>query len=155
MNALNDQRMIQALYRASQAGVHVDLIVRGHSRLRPGFEGVSDNIRVISILGRFLEHTRVYYFAHDGAPEVYIGSADWMSRNLEDRVEAIIPVREAPLRDRIIDMLERALADERSAWELAADGRYVQRVPGDDEQKGLQEQLMEKAKHRPHHTQSN
>jgi polyphosphate kinase len=155
MNALNDQRMIQALYRASQAGVHVDLIVRGHSRLRPGFDGVSDNIRVISILGRFLEHTRVYYFAHDGAPEVYIGSADWMSRNLEDRVEAIIPVREAPLRDRIIDMLERALADERSAWELAADGRYVQRVPGDDEQKGLQEQLMEKAKHRPHHTQSN
>jgi len=155
MNALNDQRMIQALYRASQAGVQVDLVVRGHSRLRPRLPGFSDNIRIISILGRFLEHTRAYHFANDGAPEVYIGSADWMSRNLEDRVEAIVRVRKAPLRDRIIDMLERALADERSAWELAAGGRYVQRVPSDGEEPmGLQEQLMEKAKHHPHHAHS-
>lgn len=143
MNALNDKQMIQALYRASRAGVQVDLVVRGHSRLRPGLSGYSDNIRVISILGRFLEHTRVYYFANDGAPEVYIGSADWMSRNLEDRVEAIVHVKDVLLRDRIIHVIERALADERSAWDLGPDGRYVQRVPPEADNPGLQDQLME------------
>ena len=93
MNALNDTGIIKELYRASQAGVNVDLIVRGHCRMRPGLEGISDNVRVYSILGRFLEHTRIYYFENRGEPEVLMGSADWMSRNLNSRVEAIVPVR--------------------------------------------------------------
>jgi polyphosphate kinase len=145
MNALNDKRMIQELYRAAQAGVDIDLVVRGHSRLRPGLEGFSEQIRVTSILGRFLEHTRVYYFGNGGAPEVFLGSADWMSRNLEDRVEAIVQVKDSTLRDRIIAIIERALNDNRSAWELDATGRYVQRTPDAPDALGLQEQLMEEA----------
>jgi len=145
MNALNDKQMIQELYRAAQAGVDIDLVVRGHSRLRPGLDGFSGRIRVTSILGRFLEHTRVYYFGNGGAPEVFLGSADWMSRNLEDRVEAIVHVKDDTLRDRIIAIIERALNDTRSAWELDATGRYVQRTPDTPDALGLQEQLMEEA----------
>ena len=156
MNALNDEGMIQALYRAAQAGVSIDLVVRGHCRLRPGLEGFSDTIRVRSILGRFLEHTRVYTFGNNGAPRVFIGSADWMSRNLNDRVEAIVEVSSEDLRMRILDTLEMALTDRRSAWELHADGRYVQHVPNaPDEGSGpppddgaLQERLMYAAQHR-------
>ncbi len=151
MNALNDKKIIQDLYRAAQAGVNIDLVVRGHSRLRPGLDGFSDRIRVISILGRFLEHTRVYYFANGGSAEVYLGSADWMSRNLEDRVEAIVQVKDNTLRDRIISIIERALNDPRSVWELEASGRYVQRTPDTPGAHGLQEQLMAEAteRHRP------
>jgi polyphosphate kinase len=151
MNALNDKKIIQELYRAAQAGVNIDLVVRGHSRLRPGLDGFSEQIRIISILGRFLEHTRVYYFANGGSPEVFLGSADWMSRNLEDRVEAIVQVKDTTLRDRIISIIERALNDSRSAWALDATGRYVQRVPASPNAPGLQEQLMAEAieRHRP------
>jgi polyphosphate kinase len=149
MNQLNDEGIIEELYRASRAGVQVDLIVRGHCRLRPGLEGYSDNIRVISILGRFLEHTRIYYFGNDGASEVYIGSADWMSRNLNDRVEAIVEVKEARHKERLIDVLDRALADQRSAWDLHSDGRYVQRAPSSpDDEQSFQEQLMARARRR-------
>ncbi|MFP4228692.1 MAG: polyphosphate kinase 1 [Salinivenus sp.] len=145
MNQLNDEGIIEHLYRAAQAGVDIDLIVRGHCRLRPGLDGVSESIRVMSILGRFLEHSRVYYFGNDGAPEVYIGSADWMSRNLDDRVEAIAEVTDPQHRMHLIGLLDRALHDPRTAWDLRSDGRYVQRQPEDPDALGFQEQLMVEA----------
>jgi polyphosphate kinase len=149
MNQLNDEGIIEELYRASQAGVEIDLIVRGHCRLRPRLENYSENIRVISILGRFLEHTRIYYFGNDGDDEVYIGSADWMSRNLNDRVEAIVEVQTPNHKERLRDLLDRALSDRRSVWDLGADGRYTQRVPdSSDEATGFQEQLMAQARTR-------
>ncbi len=133
MNALDDITMIHSLYRASQAGVAIKLIVRGHCRLRPGIPGVSDNIEVISIIGRFLEHDRLFYFHNDGDPEVFFGSADWRRRNLSDRVEAIIRVQDKRLRNRLISILEYALRDNRLAWDLLPDGRYIQRMPTKDE----------------------
>ena len=145
MNQLNDESIISELYRASRAGVQIDLIVRGHCRLRPGLENYSENIRVISILGRFLEHTRIYYFGNQGTPEIYIGSADWMSRNLNDRVEAVVEVKESQHKDRLTDLLELALSDQRSAWELSPTGRYTQRVPSSPDETGLQERLMARA----------
>ena len=129
MNALVDAEMIEALYRASQAGVEIDLIVRGICCLRPQVPGLSDRIRVISIIGRFLEHSRVWYFANDSKPEYYIGSADWMPRNFDRRVECAVPVEDPQLHLRLMALLETCLSDNRQAWELAADGRYVQRVP--------------------------
>ena len=149
MNALNDTQIIQELYRASQAGVQVDLIVRGHCRLRPGLEGYSENIRVISILGRFLEHTRIYCFHNNGDPKAFIGSADWMNRNLDDRVEVVVAVEDEKLRNRLVAVLELALSDQRSAWELHADGSYVQRQPSTaDEETDFQERLMQWARQR-------
>ncbi|PSQ95124.1 MAG: polyphosphate kinase 1 [Bacteroidetes bacterium SW_9_63_38] len=143
MNQLNDEGIIEELYRASQEGVEIDLIVRGHCRLRPRLENYSENIRVISILGRFLEHTRIFYFGNDGDDEVYLGSADWMSRNLNDRVEAIVEVKTPTHKKRLRTLLNRALTDRRSAWDLHADGRYVQRTPtAPNEATGFQEQLM-------------
>src|SRR6202044_2593827 len=101
MNALLDKNIITALYAASQAGVKIDLIVRGVCALRPGVRGVSDNIRVRSIVGRFLEHSRIYYFGNGGDEEIYMGSADWMPRNLYERVEVLVPLRDEVLRDRV------------------------------------------------------
>lgn len=129
MNGLDDGPIIQALYAASQAGVDVELIIRGHSRLRPGVPGFSERIRVISILGRFLEHDRVFTFYNDGDLDVLIGSADWKRRNLSDRIEAIVPVHDVGLKARLMSYLEQALSDPRGAWDLHADGRYVQRTP--------------------------
>ncbi|MEX2570012.1 MAG: polyphosphate kinase 1 [Gemmatimonadota bacterium] len=129
MNALDDAGIIQRLYAASQAGVQIDLIVRGHTRLRPGLAGYSENIRIISIIGRFLEHDRIYWFANGGDAEVFIGSADWRQRNLDERVEVVTPVQDAALRDRLTAILEMALADNRLAFDLDAEGRYVQRRP--------------------------
>ena len=124
-----DADIIDALYRASQAGVRIDLIVRGFCCLRPGVPGLSENIRVMSIVHRFLEHSRLYYFANDGAPQYYIGSADWMSRNLSDRVEAITPI-ESPLLQKELDyILKAVLADRAQAWDLQSDGTYVRRRP--------------------------
>ena len=111
----------------------MDLIVRGHSRLRPGLTGYSDNIRVISIVGRFLEHDRIYYFHNQGDPEIFMGSADWRERNLNERVEVVVPVLEVALKDRLVQILHYALNDNRLAWELHPDGRYVQRSPAPDE----------------------
>ncbi len=143
MNALDDGEMIQQLYRASQAGVQIDLVVRGHCRLRPGLKGFSENVRVISIIGRFLEHSRIYYFSNNGDPLVYIGSADWQRRNLDDRVEAVVGVKDPALRDRLVRVLRYALDDQRSAWDLHPDGRYVQRIPRKKaEEIGFQELLM-------------
>ena len=118
--------MIQALYRASQAGVPIDLIVRGSCRLRPGLPGISENIRVRSILGRFLEHHRVYCFHAGGEDVVYIGSADWMERNLVRRVEVGLPIVDAVLKARLLDEgLDVYWLDNVQAWELGSDGRYT------------------------------
>ncbi len=129
MNALEDADVTQALYRASQAGVQVDLIVRDTCRLRPGIPGLSENVRVVSLVGRFLEHARIYHFANDGEDEYYLGSADLMQRNLENRVEVLAPVEEPRLREDLDALLESQLCDSRAAWDMQPDGRYVQRVP--------------------------
>ena len=146
MNGLDDVPIIQGLYRASQAGVEIDLIVRGHCRLRPGVPGVSETIRVVSILGRFLEHDRIFLFGNAGEPEVFLGSADWKRRNLSGRIEAIVPVRDDELRGRLRGVLDAALADNRSAWDLHVDGHYVQRAPASGEPvRALQDLLIERA----------
>jgi polyphosphate kinase len=147
MNAMDDGQIIRELYRASQAGVKVDLLVRGHCRLRPGLPGYSENIRVVSILGRFLEHSRIYYFENDGAPEVFIGSADWQRRNLDDRVEVVVPVEDPVLKGRLARTLEFGLIDPVLAWDLQPDGRYIRRA-GEHLQEGSQNVLMERARHR-------
>ena len=124
MNALEDPKMLRLLYQASQAGVKVDLLVRGFCCLRPGVPGVSENIRVISVVGRFLEHSRIYYFRNGGAEEVYVGSADLMRRSLRHRVEIVFPVRNPKLVGRLKEMLSIYLADEAKSRHLASDGRY-------------------------------
>ncbi|HKW46401.1 MAG TPA: polyphosphate kinase 1 [Gemmatimonadaceae bacterium] len=129
MNALVDPETIEALYRASRAGVEIELVVRGICCLRPGVPGVSDNISVVSIVGRFLEHSRLFYFANGGAEEFYIGSADWMQRNFDRRVEAVAPVEDSTLHERLRSLLRTCLEDNRLAWELAADGSWRQRTP--------------------------
>lgn len=146
MNALDDLSIIKALYRASQAGVRIDLIIRGHSRLRPGLSGYSDHIRVMSILGRFLEHDRIFYFHNNGSPRTFIGSADWRGRNLDERVELIAPIENPALQDRLIQILEAAISDERPAWDLDANGYYVQRQANSEgELCDFQEYLMQAA----------
>ena len=130
MNQLEDAEVIQALYRASQAGVPIDLVVRGFCCLRPGVPGLSENIRVMSVIGRFLEHSRVFYFLnHGGAEEFYLASADWMSRNLSHRVEAAVPIEDPSLQSRLREILDITLADNRQAWDLKPDGTYIQRTP--------------------------
>ncbi len=124
MNSLTDPETIRALYRASQAGVKIDLIIRGACCLKPGVPGISENIIVRSIVGRFLEHARVFQFDNGGKPEAYIGSADWMSRNFFRRVEFVFPVEDPALRDRIRHILNRQLADNAKAWHLETDGSY-------------------------------
>jgi polyphosphate kinase len=130
MNGLVDREVIQLLYRASQAGVDVDLLVRSMCCLRPGVPGVSDRIRVRSIVGRFLEHSRVWYFRNGGNEDVYIGSADLMPRNLDRRIEIMAPLKNAELRRRMFDILQTYLADNVKARELRPDGRYVRVRPG-------------------------
>jgi polyphosphate kinase len=130
MNALVEEGVIRALYAASAAGVSIDLIVRGACSLRPGVPGVSENIRVRSILGRFLEHHRVWYFENDGEPDVWLSSADWMGRNLFRRVEVAFPVRDPALRKRVVDEgLKAYLADNCEAWQLDAEGRWTRIRP--------------------------
>ncbi|MBE7381216.1 MAG: polyphosphate kinase 1 [Leptolyngbya sp. SIO1E4] len=151
MNALVDADMIRGLYEASQAGVEIDLIIRGICCLRPGVPGVSDRIRVISIIGRFLEHARIFYFANDGEEEIYIGSADWMPRNLDRRVEAVTPVEDPVLGQELRDILDIMLTDNRQAWELGAEGFYTQRTPGKDgDVRNTHEILMQRAQQRDH-----
>lgn len=142
-NALEDAGITRALYRASQAGVKVDLIVRDTCRLRPGIPGLSENIRVLSIVGRFLEHARVVYFHNGGDEEYYIGSADLMKRNLNSRVEVLAPVEAPALRKEIRRFLDLQVEDQRSAWEMRSDGSYVQRQPAVADAKGCQELLIE------------
>ena len=149
MNAVDDVKIIRKLYEASQAGVQIDLIIRGHSRLRPGLKGYSDNIRIISILGRFLEHDRVFYFYNNGEPLTYIGSADWRGRNLNDRVELIAPIEEPALQRQLIETLELALSDNRLAWDLDPHGNYSLRYPDSpDDERNFHKILMKQAKKR-------
>ena len=134
VNALNEPQVVRALYAASRAGVRIDLIVRGACTLRPGVPGVSDNIRVRSIVGRFLEHSRVYWFANDGAPETWCASADWLERNLLRRVETCFPIVDPVIAKRVYDeALENYLADNTGAWELQSDGSYVALSPAEGE----------------------
>ena len=149
MNALEDADITRALYEASRAGVQVDLIVRDTCRLRPGLPGLSENVRVISIVGRFLEHARVYYFRNGGDEEYFIGSADCMKRNLESRVEVVAPVESETLRKELRAFLDVQLEDHRNAWEMQPDGSYVQRQPRTpEEEKGCQDRLIEMAHQR-------
>jgi polyphosphate kinase len=144
MNALVDAEVIAALYEASRAGVEVDLIVRGICCLRPGVPGVSDRIRVISILGRFLEHSRAFLFQNAGEEECYITSADWMPRNLLRRVETAVPLEDAGHRATLRQCMETMLQDNRQAWDLGSDGRYSQRTPAPGEpERGSQRVLAE------------
>ena len=145
INAMEDADIIAALYRASQAGVRVELSVRDTCRLRPGIPGLSEHIRVISIVGRFLEHARIYYFRNGGDEEYYIGSADCMKRNLESRVETLVPVESPQLRRELRAVLKLQMTDGRSAWELQSDGSYVQRT---DAERGTQELLIDRAERR-------
>ena len=146
MNSLVDTEVIQTLYEASQAGVEIDLIVRGICCLRPKLPGISDKIRVISIIGRFLEHSRIFYFHNDGKEEIYIGSADWMTRNLSRRVEAVTPIESPEIFSDLQEILGVMLADNRKAWELQSDGTFVQRKPEkDEEERSTHDTFMEMA----------
>jgi len=134
MNALNEPEVVRALYEASQAGVEIDLIVRGACALRPGIAGVSDSIRVRSVVGRFLEHHRVWWFGNDGEPELFCSSADWLERNLLRRVETAFPILDPQVADRVRrEGLLNYLADNQNAWQLRADGRYEKCAPGKGE----------------------
>ena len=146
MNALNEPQVVRALYQASQAGVQIDLIVRGACTLRPGVPGISENIRVRSIVGRFLEHHRVYWFANDGAPDLFCSSADWLERNLLRRIETGFPILSPELARRVYDeALANYLADNLSAWELQSDGEYARVQPvGDDAPHSAQACLLDK-----------
>jgi polyphosphate kinase len=134
MNAMDDPTIARKLYEASQAGVSVDLIVRGNCRMRPGIAGVSDRVSIISVIGRFLEHSRIFYFENAGEPKYYIGSADWMRRNLSNRVEAAVPIEDPRLQESIYHILQTALADRRQAWEMLPDSRYRQRRPPNEDE---------------------
>ncbi|WP_084696302.1 polyphosphate kinase 1 [Salisaeta longa] len=150
MNELGDRQIIAALYRAAQAGVTVELVVRGHCRLRPGLDGYSETVRVVSIVGRFLEHDRIFYFHNDGAPDVYISSADWQRSRLDDRVEIAAPILDADHKERLVTLLRTAL-DSPTGWRLQSDGRYL-RASAAPATEGVQEHLMrqhEKATPRP------
>ena len=143
MNALVEPEAIVALYRASQAGVQIDLIVRGVCALRPGVSGVSDGIRVRSIVGRFLEHSRVFYFANDGDAEIFCSSADWMDRNFFRRVEIAFPIRRQKYRDDILRDLDTYLRDDCQAWELDANGTYTRVARRDGAPSCAQIELLE------------
>jgi polyphosphate kinase len=156
MNQLEDRELCEAIVRASRAGVAIDLIVRGFSVLAPGVAGATENVRITSVIGRFLEHSRIYYFQNGSQDpvggEFYIGSADWMRRNLSERVEAITPVEAAPLRARLWEVLDVMLHDHRQAWDMRPDGTYVQRRPVESatgpEAVGTQQTLMELTRRR-------
>ena len=142
VNALIEPQIIDALYRASAAGVKVDLIVRGICSLRPGIPGLSENIQVRSIVGRFLEHSRVYYFHNDGKEEFFCSSADWMDRNFFRRTETCFPIRQRPLKERLKADLELFLADNCQAWRMNGDGSYEKLQPGDEKPVSAQQTLL-------------
>jgi polyphosphate kinase len=143
MNSLLDPPCIRALYRASQAGVDVELNIRGICALRPGVQGVSENIRVVSVVGRFLEHSRIYSFERPDDHRIYIGSADLMPRNLYNRVELVAPVEDEANRDQLADVLERGFADNANSWELGPDGVWSRRTINGDQPRSLQSELLE------------
>ncbi len=134
MNSLAHREIIPALYKASCAGVKIKLLVRGICCLKPGIEGISDNIEVRSIIGRFLEHSRIFYFKNNGNEEVYLSSADWMSRNLHKRVELMFQVKAKKLKQKLIDILDIYWKDNQNSWVLNYDGNYYKRQPSENEE---------------------
>jgi polyphosphate kinase len=144
MNSLVDATCIRALYEASSAGVPVELNVRGICCLRPGVPDVSENIRVVSIVGRFLEHSRIYAFQRGDATRVLMGSADLMPRNLDSRVELVTPVEEPGLRAEMLDVLTRCFAENANAWELDAEGTWTRLTPENGQRRSVQEELRER-----------
>jgi polyphosphate kinase len=146
INALEDVDIVRALYRASQRGVTIDLIVRDTCRLRPGLEGVSSTVKVVSVIGRFLEHGRIFYFHNGGRPEYYIGSADAMQRNLEKRVEVLCPIEDPRLQGELRHILDIELSDQRGAWDMQPDGSYLHRTGLNA--KHSQQQLIERTERR-------
>lgn len=143
MNALTEPRLIRALYKASQSGVQIDLIVRGICSLRPGLPGISENIRVRSVLGRFLEHSRVYYFYNEGQEELYLASADWMHRNMFRRIEVAFPIENEEHKARVIrEGLRIHLEDNAFAWVLNSDGSYTRQQPGPDEKPQISQRIL-------------
>jgi len=148
INALEDQDIVRALYEASQAGVQIDLIVRDSCRLRPGIVGLSESIRVFSVVGRFLEHSRIFYFKNDESPEYYIGSADTMNRNLEHRVEVLVPVEDPELQAGLRGIIDTLLSDEYSIWQMNADGSYTRLQGKQEDGKGSQQALIRQAQER-------
>jgi polyphosphate kinase len=146
MNALEDPDIVEKLYEAGKRGVEIDLIVRGICRLRPGIPGVSDSIRVHSVVGRFLEHSRIFRFGEDD-PAYFTGSADWMTRNLDRRVEAVAPVEDPDLRSELDSILSIMLADNRKRWVMQPDGSYVQKRPkSGDAPRGTHTVLMDRTR---------
>ena len=127
MNALEDADITRALYEAAMAGVHIDLIVRDTCRLRPGLPGLTENTQVIGVVGRFLEHARIYYFHNGGKEEYFIGSADLMKRNLESRVEVVTPVEDSKLRQELRLIIDVQLSSRKNVWDMQADGSYIER----------------------------
>jgi polyphosphate kinase len=143
MNSLLDAPCIRALYRASQAGVQVQLNVRGICALRPRVPGVSDQVEVVSVVGRFLEHSRIYSFERAGEEErVFVGSADLMPRNLYNRVELVTPVEDPRIRGQLLDVLDRCLSDNTNAWVLGPDGNWTRRHPN-GEPRNVQRELID------------
>jgi polyphosphate kinase len=143
MNSLLDAPCIRALYRASQAGVQVDLNIRGICALRPGVAGISENIKVVSVVGRFLEHSRIFSFERPDETRIFIGSADLMPRNLYNRVELLTPVEDEANREQLADVLDRAFADDTNAWELGSDGVWSRRTTNGDPPRNMQNELLE------------
>src|SRR5690606_19981666 len=139
LNALVDKEVIDALYEGSQAGVDIQLNVRGVCCLRPGIPGLSESIQVVSIVDRFLEHARVMYFRHGGDPEIFISSADWMPRNLDRRVELLVPVNDPAIRRRLRETLQLYFRDNQNAWAMQSDGSY-QRIVAGEKQKRIRSQ---------------
>ena len=148
INALEDKDIVRALYQASQAGVHIDLIVRDSCRLRPGIVGLSENIRIFSVVGRFLEHSRIFYFKNNDNPEYYIGSADTMTRNLEHRVEVLAPVEDPDLQTGLRDIFDTLLSDKYSIWQMNSDGSYTRLLGKNEAGDGSQQALIRHAQSR-------
>jgi polyphosphate kinase len=146
MNSLSDSDVIRALYKASQSHVNIELNVRGICMLVPGVKGVSENITVVSIVDRFLEHSRIFYFYNSGDEEIYLSSADWMPRNLERRVELMFPVEDPAIRERLKKALSVFLSDNMQSWELISDGSYKRRQsPSEDQPLRAQQWFYESA----------
>ena len=145
MNSLVDPDLIQALYRASQAGIQINLNVRGTCCLRPGVKGMSENIHVISIVDMFLEHSRIFHFSNGGKSEIYLSSADWMPRNLERRIEIMFPIEDRAIKQELIDLLRLYFKDNTNSWKLLSTGKYEKRNAGKELEFRVQLHLCQKA----------
>jgi polyphosphate kinase len=149
MNALEDGDVVRSLYEAAKVGVKIDLIVRDSCRIRPGIPGISETVTVLSIIGRFLEHARIVYFRNGGEEEYYLGSADIMRRNLEKRVEVLIPATDRVIKAELRKILDVQFADRENAWRMRSDGSYEKVLPGmDSDAKNSQDVLMDIAEKR-------